>query len=495
MPKRHLSAQDITAVSIIGLLMLLLLSALTELPIFISLAVSGLFFILIQIYARFISKPDANYDIKIKSEQKRQAALEGEARLANMFSEAIVIINAKSKIVYYNDAAEVLLGVTQTQIPLVSIIRKPNVLNLVSAVQLWQARGKYNTRGDDNASFPQNDTVYHTDSPLERHIRVIATPIDTDDTRPDAQRMMIVFNDITHLVQDNILRADFLANASHELKTPLASLIGYMETLQGHARDDAKARETFLTIMQEQAERMQRLINDLLSLHRIEQSKHHTPTESADLYLAAQAAIEAARPLAQNKNIDLEYEGEGAAHIAGDQDELIQVILNIIDNAINAISPKEKAKAGTKNKDANKGKITLKLFSRSDLNFHEAFRTPSVFEDSMCRRIIKVPNPNIPYYGLHIHDTGPGISREHLPRIAERFYRVITQKQSRSGTGLGLAIVKHILIRHQGGLYVESAAGQGTEFTIMLPVSPANIGESIIGDTVDDKDESIAAAQ
>ena len=254
------------------------------------------------------------------------------------------------------------------------------------------------------------------------------------------------------------LRSDFLANASHELKTPVASLLGYIETLQGHAKDDPVAREKFLGIMQSQAERMQRLINDLLSLRRIEQIEHIAPNETADLHFAVNAAMETVQPLATKRKVNITYTAKGKALVTGHHDELTQLVINLLDNAVKITDAETEVELTvdyTKQWDAEQT-FTKGLFSGVAHNRH----------------IVLPTNMQQSFYILKIRDHGPGFSADHLPRIGERFYRIAGDLSSQEkGTGLGLAIVKHITRQHRGGLLIQSTKGEGTEFTVLLPAA------------------------
>jgi two-component system phosphate regulon sensor histidine kinase PhoR len=242
---------------------------------------------------------------------------------------------------------------------------------------------------------------------------------------------MILFEDRTRMVKAEALRRDFVANASHELKTPLASIAGFIETLQGHARDDPEATARFLAIMARQAERMKRLVEDLLSLNRIEINEHVRPRESVDLGSVVREAASALSPIiaAEGARLELRLPDAGPV-VRGSHDELGQVFVNLIDNAVKY--------AG------RDGPIRIALADGADA-------PPGMV-------------------GIGVADSGPGIAREHLPRLTERFYRVsAARSRERGGTGLGLAIVKHILNRHRGDLAITSAPGEGARFTVWLP--------------------------
>ena len=261
--------------------------------------------------------------------------------------------------------------------------------------------------------------------PVERHLAGMATPL--PGSEPDTPAFLIVLRDRTEAEQLAEMRADFVANASHELRTPLASLKGFIETLSGAAKDDAKAREQFLAIMAEQAGRMSRLIDDLLSLSRIEMREHVAPTASVDVMAVVTETATSLRPLAEAAGIAVALaQPAGPLEVIGDRDELAQVIQNLVQNAI------KYGKAG--------GKVEV-----------------SIRRDG--RHVV-----------LCVIDDGIGIAPHHLPRLTERFYRVSAKEsRERGGTGLGLAIVKHIVNRHRGELRIESQLGRGSTFTVMLP--------------------------
>lgn len=369
------------------------------------------------------------------------------ARLADSFNEAVITINPKREIIFANKAAKKLLPNITIGKSVTKVIRHPNLKDVVKEV----------IRG--NKPEPLN-YIIHT--PVEQHFKINASELgnDPDSNAPNAMRIILVLYDITDVERVNTLRADFLANASHELKTPVASLLGYIETLNGHAKDDPIARSQFLGIMQQQAERMQRLIDDLLSLRRIEQTEHIAPTEVGDLYLAARAATEAVAPMAKRRKIKTKYKGPKSLPVIGQQDQLVQLVLNIVDNAVQMSPPGSKVHLT--------GSI-LENWQPGD-----GFSEERIDESSARRRIINPPTAGENYAVLRISDTGPGFKREHLPRLTERFYRITGDRSSRDrGTGLGLAIVKHIVLRHRGGLFIESAEGFGTEFILMLPVEIA----------------------
>jgi two-component system phosphate regulon sensor histidine kinase PhoR len=271
---------------------------------------------------------------------------------------------------------------------------------------------------------------------LEAHLAPIHLQSDPRATlrRPDF--VIVVIEDLTEQRRSERMRADFVANASHELRTPLASLTGFIETLQGPARNDTVAREKFLAIMAQQASRMKRLIDDLLSLSRIEMKAHMRPDTIVELNEILRHVVDSLSPLATENGVDIAIDVTGQSMpTRGDRDELVQVFSNLIENAI---------KYGASGK-------------RVDV---------SAAADAQAAGVWLVT----------VRDYGPGIAQEHLPRLTERFYRAdIMSSREKQGTGLGLAIVKHILTRHHARLQIESAVGQGAIFSVRLEAEVAAI--------------------
>jgi two-component system phosphate regulon sensor histidine kinase PhoR len=246
----------------------------------------------------------------------------------------------------------------------------------------------------------------------------------------------MTFHDQTPLRRVEEMRADFVANASHELRTPLAALSGFIDTLQGPAKDDAKARERFLSIMHAQATRMARLIDDLLSLSRVELSAHVRPDTMVDIVPIIRQVIDGLEPLARERQVVVEIDlPQTAAMIAGDREELLRLFENLIENAL---------KYG-----ASGGRVIVSLSQA-------------------------MSGEGTPEIRVTVRDFGPGIAPEHLPRLTERFYRVdVGDSRSQGGTGLGLSLVKHILNRHRGRLLIESAPKNGATFTACFPQTRA----------------------
>lgn len=269
--------------------------------------------------------------------------------------------------------------------------------------------------------------------PIDRWFEAFITPVKlpaSPDDRSDI--LLMTFNDLTPLRRIEEMRADFIANASHELRTPLAALLGFIETLQGPAKDDAAARGKFLDIMQAQATRMARLIDDLLSLSRIELNAHLQPSTPLDLVPIVRQVTDGLQTLARDREVAIKVTSQEALVVLGDRDELIRALENLVENAL---------KYGAAGKRVD---ITL------------------------ARGQTRAGTPEA---RIAVRDYGPGIAPEHLPRLTERFYRVdVADSRAQGGTGLGLALVKHVLTRHGGRLSIESTPGEGATFTMHLPL-------------------------
>jgi two-component system phosphate regulon sensor histidine kinase PhoR len=271
--------------------------------------------------------------------------------------------------------------------------------------------------------------------PVAREVQ--ATVILMDPPLPDGARAIVVLSDRTRDRALERMRTDFIANASHELRTPLASLIGFIETLQGPAADDLPAQRRFLAIMAEQAGRMNRLIDDLLSLSRIEMNEHQPPAGRVDLRAVAGRVVASFEPAAAARRVVLDLQASsGLQPVVADADQVAQVLQNLIDNAL---------KYGREGGRVQVGLVQAAAGGRW---------------------------PARPGVVLSVGDDGLGIPRQHVPRLTERFYRVDAGRSRRAGgTGLGLAIVKHIVNRHRGLLTIDSEEGKGSVFSVWLPAA------------------------
>jgi two-component system phosphate regulon sensor histidine kinase PhoR len=358
-------------------------------------------------------------------------------------TDAVLVISggepddiAGRRVVLANRAARDLLRIQRDGAILVSVLRDPVVLEAV-----------------DEALFGSVERVVDWTGVRDRHWVAHARPLACGEGRALA---VLVLRDDTDVRRMELMRVDFLANASHELRTPLASLSGFIETLKGHARDDPKARDRFLDIMSAQADRMGRLVADLLSLSRIELNEHIPPCGRVDLARATTDVVDALSVLTHDKGVEVRVSGAGFAEVRGDRDEIVQVIQNLIDNAVKY--------------SARGGRVDVEVIAALSGDEATAARMSG---SSRLPLLTPDRDASARYAAVVVRDHGPGMEREHLPRLTERFYRVEGQKSGgdRPGTGLGLAIVKHIVNRHRGGLAVESVVDQGTIFTAFFPLS------------------------
>ena len=339
--------------------------------------------------------------------------------------DPLILLDDRRRVVHSNAQAVSLLGVGEGPRDLAALLRNPAVLAAADAV----LRGEAARVVDFAVAVP-----------VERQLQARFAHID----RPSLGDAVAVLtlHDITQLKRAEQMRADFIANASHELRTPLTTLTGFIETLSGPARDDAEARERFLAIMHQQAARMIRLVEDLLSLSRIELNEHVMPQGLVALDSLLHHLADALELRAAERGMCIRLDLPPALpEVLGDRDELAQVFQNLVDNGI------KYGRAGSE--------ITVTAATGV---------RPSYSSDAEGSRFVSVA----------VRDCGEGIAREHLSRLTERFYRVDTARsREMGGTGLGLAIVKHILNHHRGFLEIESAPGAGSAFTVFLRPHPA----------------------
>jgi two-component system phosphate regulon sensor histidine kinase PhoR len=350
------------------------------------------------------------------------------------FPDPVVVVDDDGRVVLSNRAIHPLIRSAEEGRHLSSVVRSPAVLQALNRI--------LGGGGDEVVEFV-------TPVPVERHLVAYCVPMRVPagvaTAGPGAGSgglyVLVVLHDLTAAKRAEQMRVDFIANASHELKTPLASLSGFIETLRGPAKDDAAARENFLIIMEEQAGRMKRLINDLLSLSRIELNEHLAPDDRVDLGGVVRDVVDGLSLIAQQNGVAIEVDAPADLPFArGARHELFQVFQNLIDNAV------KYGRAG--------GRVQVTLRQEDEMQ-----------EDG---RVVS-------YLCGAVRDFGAGIEREHVPRLTERFYRVDPDKSRREGgTGLGLAIVKHIINRHQGELEIESEVGEGTTVTVRIPVAGAD---------------------
>ncbi|HKY18358.1 MAG TPA: ATP-binding protein [Rhizomicrobium sp.] len=325
----------------------------------------------------------------------------------------VMLLDDNERVLFVNRSMRDVLGPGLDRKRASSVLRNPDVLGAIA-----DARQGFST----NVPFSQP-------VPIERHFQAYAARISVV---PSVTALLL--HDLTVVKRSEQLRADFIANASHELRTPLAAVSGFIETLRGHAKEDEVARDQFLDIMSVEAARMRRLIDDLLSLSRIEMNEHVKPEGRISLESTVRQAVAALKPLAAQDGISLSVEADpDMPPVIGEQDELVQLFQNLIHNAI---------KYGRE-----KGTVRVALGQSPEGQVFAA-----------------------------VHDDGEGIAPSAIPRLTERFYRVdVKRSREKGGTGLGLAIVKHIISRHQGRLGIESKVGEGSVFTVYLPAAPPEI--------------------
>jgi two-component system phosphate regulon sensor histidine kinase PhoR len=351
----------------------------------------------------------------------RERAARAEAGLAAVeavfaaIPDPLILIDGQRRIIRANPAAAEFAGAVTEASDLAALLRNPVVLAAADAVI---------------AGHSAQIVDFSLSGPVERVMRARVARVEGKPL--GALAVILTLHDITALKLAEQMRADFVANAGHELKTPLATLVGFIETLLGAARDDIAARDRFLGIMRGEAGRMARLVDDLLSLSRIELNEHVAPTRQVEVAPLVEQVADVLQLRAAERGIRLELElPRELPPVLGDEDELAQVFQNLIDNAIKYGRPES--------------------------------------EITIAAGIGERQSAAAPVVRIAVTDRGEGIPSEHLPRLTERFYRVDTARSRElGGTGLGLAIVKHILNRHRGRLEIASTLGVGSTFTVWL---------------------------
>ena len=379
--------------------------------------------------------------------EQAQAQLEANESILEALHDPLMLVGADRQVVRANPAARDLFGDRILDRDLATSLRNPSVLEAVDAV----LGGAASRILEFSMPVPVERMFEVRVKPFQRRL---PRPVPEDGAllpqEPAPGRLVILtLHDITALRRSEQMRADFIANASHELRTPLSSLLGFIETLRGPARDDLEAHERFLSIMHDQASRMARLVNDLLSLSRIELDEHMAPAGRVDVLDRLDGVIAALELKAASRGIRMKLEGpDSLPAVVGDDDQLTQVFQNLVSNAI---------KYTRENTD-----VTVSV---------------SIADGAVVGIVGTAPMPgrggrSNPMVAVAVRDQGEGIARTHLPRLTERFYRVdAARSRAMGGTGLGLAIVKHIVNRHRGRLTIESTVGVGSTFTVYLPVA------------------------
>ncbi|MCP5431757.1 MAG: hypothetical protein H6923_00655 [Alphaproteobacteria bacterium] len=401
----------------------------THLALFVFLAVAAA----ALVRAHYFPSPHIIFDrAREDADAGDRVSLDTVMEVVERLPDPFVLVDGEGRVRLSNQASHSILAAASPGRHISTALRFPVVLEALNRV--------FEGAGAQSVEFTSH-------VPVELHMRAFVAPVDVGLPRLGAPPgregepvpvALLVLHDLTALKRAEELRADFVANASHELKTPLASLTGFLETLRGHARDDSEARERFLAIMLDQASRMKRLIDDLLSLSRIELNEHVPPSGRVALKPLISGVLEAAQPLAEEEGVALVMNADGEMPEAvGDRDEIFQVVQNLVDNAIRY--------------GGEGGRIDVGV----------ALGTADAISAPLGPMII-----------VSVRDFGSGIPREHVPRLTERFYRVDAKRsRERGGTGLGLAIVKHIVNRHRGALEIQSRVGEGTEVKVFLPAA------------------------
>lgn len=343
-------------------------------------------------------------------------------------TDPLLILDSRNRILMANEAAHILLGQDILRQDIALYIKDPKLINTINRA--------HKTEKSESCEFKLGRSLAKDYLTKVHLFDLTEEQFNTSqqNSTTSKQYIFLALYDISAMKHTDRMRADFVANASHELRTPLASIIGFIETLQGPARDGEIARDRFLQIMYDESTRMGRLIEDLLSLSRIERDEHIPPSGKVNLGNLIQSVIDSLLPQAKEVNMTINFTKSAHYEVTGDHDQLTQVFQNLIENAI---------KYGKDN---------------SDININCTINTASeIFEP---KKVITT-----------ILNQGQGIAAEHLPRLMERFYRVDSARsRSLGGTGLGLAIVKHIIQRHRGKIFFESKVNSYTKVTLSLPI-------------------------
>ena len=339
------------------------------------------------------------------------------------FPQPAIVLDRDGRVIAFNEPAASVAPALQRGEPALIALRMPELVNAI--------------RRAGKRREPQRVEFFER-VPLDRWFEAFVRPVRLAGGEP-SDLLLMTFNDLTPLRRVEEMRADFIANASHELRTPLAALLGFIETLQGRAKDDPAAREKFLAIMQQQATRMARLIDDLLSLSRIELNAHLQPSTPVELAPIVRQVIDGLQMMARDREVEIKVALPAEPlTVLGERDELIRALENLVENAL---------KYGAAGK-------------RIDITLTRASTRTGSAEARLA-----------------VRDYGPGIAPEHQPRLTERFYRVdAADSRQQGGTGLGLALVKHILNRHGGKLTIESTPGAGATFSMHIPLHSEQTG-------------------
>jgi len=337
--------------------------------------------------------------------------------IVDALSDPAVVLDEIGSVLHHNPQVVDLYPRVRIGSPVTMLSREPDLLTAIDSVR------------DTNERIT---VQLHERVPVTRRMSAIITRINIEGQNAGAPAILIVLRDLTDQEQHAQMRTDFIAHASHELRTPLASLKLIVETLQGPARGDPEKRERFLSMMLEQATRMSQLIDDLLSLSRVEMRAHLTPRDSLEICELAEGVVRSLEPLADSHQISLKIDVPvDPIHVRGESAEIAQVLQNLVQNAIRYGEPNGTAEVSvSKHINSANGQTQVRIT---------------------------------------VKDDGIGIPSQHIPRLTERFYRVsAVDSRAKGGTGLGLAIVKHIITRHRGELEITSELGKGSTFSVLL---------------------------
>lgn len=332
----------------------------------------------------------------------------------NALQEAVFILDNDRKVKFANDVADRVFGEKFIGLDFIQVVRHPDCVKTIDLV----------ANGQNSAA-----TNVMFERPVKALFKMLASDIGSEE-------ILVSFLDISDLREAEQMRSDFVANVSHELRSPLTSIAGFIETLQGPAYDDEAARTRFLELMDREAKRMVRLISDLLSLSKVEANMRVRPQGSADIVAIAKQVQVSLEEQAANDGSKINIHTTQPNHfIPGNSDELTQVLQNLIENAL---------KYGAPN-------------TAVDVTIGAKNNVAGISGDILC---------------VEVRDHGEGIAGEHIGRLTERFYRVDAHRsRDMGGTGLGLAIVKHIVNHHRGRVHIESEVGVGSTFSVFLPTT------------------------
>ncbi len=412
-----LTERTIIIVIAVTLIFLWSVEQISFVAVLLTLSISAALLIQFEIKHRVTSLRNQRNNATENRKKEKKGAQSLRANALNGLPSAILLVDSNHKIIFANKIAKELLGKDITNNDVFLYLRQSGFVTALDKVLTIGKKG--------------NDVIRYTTSQDRSFDVTVASVTNTNADMGNQQQAMVFFYEVTSLLRTEQMRVDFVANASHELRTPLTSITGFIETLMGPAVDDKEAQDRFLGIMQREADRMIRLIDDLLSLSKIEMTRHVSPDNEVDLKNLIQSTATTLSRRAAKRDMTFNIEiSDNIPKIKADSDQITQVFVNLMGNA---------AKYADQNTTIH---VTAK------------------------------PNKTGRQMKISVRDEGPGISPEHLGRLTERFYRVDTARSRKmGGTGLGLAIVKHILLRHSSQLEIKSKIGEGTSFNFKLPIA------------------------